>query len=53
MGEMSYVNSSAITIGAKNLTNEEPPWVPYITSYDPVNHDPRGRMWYVRVSASL
>ena len=53
LGEFSYMNSGAITIGAKNLTNEEPPWVPYITSYDPVNHDPRGRMWYVRLSASL
>lgn len=53
MGELGYVNSSAITIGAKNLTNEEPPWVPYITSYDPVNHDPRGLVWYMRLSASL
>ena len=53
LGEIGYLNSSAITIGAKNLTNEEPPWVPYITAFDPVNHDPRGRIWYLRFSASL
>ena len=49
----AFVDASTITLGAKNLTNEEPPWVPYITAYDPVNHDPRGRIWYLRVSASL
>lgn len=51
--ELPFFDASSISIGAKNLTNEEPPWVPYITSYDPVNHDPRGRIWYARISASL
>ena len=53
LNEYSFLSSSAISVGAKNLTNEEPPWVPYITGYDPVNHDPRGRIWYLRVSASM
>lgn len=53
LGELGWMNTGAVTVGAKNVTNEEPPWVPYITAYDPVNHDPRGRVWYLRLSASL
>ena len=51
--EMGAVTSSSITIGAKNLLDEDAPWVPNNTSYDPVTHDFRGRVWYVRVSASM
>jgi hypothetical protein len=51
--DLAFADTTSFTIGAKNLTNEEPPWVPYITSYDPVNHDARGRIWYLRLSASL
>jgi hypothetical protein len=53
LGELGWMNTGAVTVGAKNVTNEEPPWVPYITAYDPVNHAPRGRVWYLRLSASL
>ena len=53
MSDIGWATTSALSVGAKNLTNREPPWVPYITAYDPVNHDPRGRVWYLRLSANL
>lgn len=51
--EMGPVSSSSITIGAKNLFDRDAPWVPNNTTYDPVTHDFRGRVWYVRMSASM
>ena len=51
--EISFLSSSTVTLGAKNLLDEEAPWVPNNTSYDPVTHDFRGRVWYVRVGASM
>ena len=51
--EVSFLSASSVTIGAKNLLDEEAPWVPNNTSYDPVTHDFRGRVWYVRASASM
>jgi len=51
--EVSFLSSSSVTIGAKNLFDEEAPWVPNNTSYDPVTHDFRGRVWYFRVGASM
>ena len=51
--EVSFLSSSSVTIGAKNLFDEEAPWVPNNTSYDPVTHDFRGRVWYLRVGASM
>ncbi len=51
--EMGAVSSSSITVGAKNLFDRDAPWVPNNTTYDPVTHDFRGRVWYVRMSASM
>jgi outer membrane receptor protein involved in Fe transport len=51
--EMGPVSSSSITIGAKNLLDRDAPWVPNNTTYDPVTHDFRGRVWHVRFSASM
>ena len=51
--EVSFLSSSSVTVGAKNLLDEEAPWVPNNTSYDPVTHDFRGRVWYFRVGASM
>ena len=51
--EMGALTSSEITIGARNLLDEEPPWIARNTSYDPVTHDMRGRVWYTKISASL
>ena len=53
LGNFGWTTPMSVSVGAKNVTNEEPPWVPYITAYDPVNHDPRGRVWYMRLSASF
>lgn len=52
-GEVKFVNDASVTIGVQNLTNEEPPFVPVITGYDGTLHDPRGRVWSVRLSGSL
>jgi hypothetical protein len=52
-GELSFLNDASVTIGVQNITNEEPPFVPVITGYDGTLHDPRGRVWSIRVNASL
>ena len=52
-GEMAMLSDSAITFGVQNLTDEEPPWVPVVNSFNPTLHDPRGRIWFLRVSASM
>jgi iron complex outermembrane recepter protein len=49
---LQFANSEAVfSLGAKNVTDEEPPEVYDAAnfSYDPKHHDPRGRMYYARV----
>lgn len=45
-------SNAVFTLGAKNVFDEEPPVVYDAAnlSYDPKHHDPRGRMFYARVS---
>ncbi len=52
-GERGPLADSRVTLGIQNVANAEPPWVPVITGYDGTLHDPRGRIWFARVSASL
>ena len=52
-GELGLLSDSNISIGVQNVTDEEPPWVPVVNSFDPTLHDPRGRIWYVRVGVSM
>lgn len=44
-----------ITLGGKNITDEEASRVYYMVnfSYDPKRHAPRGQMWYGRVKFAL
>ncbi len=51
--ELGVLGTSEISIGAKNVFNEEPPWVPVNTAYDGTLHDMRGRVWFLRVGTSL
>ncbi len=44
---------STLTLGVKNLTNEEPPLLNNDGAYDPFTHDPRGRIWYMRYLMSI
>ena len=53
LGELRFLNDASVTIGVQNITNEEPPFVPVITGYDGTLHDPRGRVWSIRVNASM
>ena len=53
MGELKFINDASITLGIQNITDEEPPFVPVITGYDGTLHDPRGRVWLLRVNASM
>ncbi len=53
LGEVRFVNDASVTVGVQNLSNEEPPFVPVITGYDGTLHDPRGRVWSIRINASL
>jgi iron complex outermembrane receptor protein len=52
-GELAMLSDSSISIGVQNLTDEEPSWVPVVNSFDTTLHDPRGRVWYVRVGVSM
>lgn len=52
-GDLKYLSDASVTVGIQNLTNEGPPFVPVITGYDGTLHDPRGRLWTLRVNASL
>ena len=45
--------SSALTLGIKNVANEEPPLVNVDGAYDYYTHDPRGRIWYARYKLRL
>lgn len=42
-------SETALTVGALNLTDEDPPFVDDRGAYDPQVHDPRGRLIYVRL----
>ena len=48
-------SQAVLTIGGKNLTDEEAPRVYDAAnfSYDPKQHDPRGRLYYARVKFAL
>lgn len=41
--------STRLTIGTINITDEEPPSAQLILGFDPITHDPRGRIVYVSV----
>ena len=45
--------SSTFVLGIKNLTNEEPPVVNENGGYDYFTHDPRGRIFYGRLTWSI
>jgi outer membrane receptor protein involved in Fe transport len=51
--EFSFLNSTEVTVGAKNVFDKEPPWIPVNTAYDGTLHDMRGRVWFLRVSTSM
>ncbi len=44
---------SAITLGIKNATDEDPPLVNTDGAFDPFTHDPRGRIYYLRYMLSI
>jgi iron complex outermembrane receptor protein len=49
-------DSATITLGALNLTDEEPPFATggsHEFGYDTETHDPRGRMLYIRFIYTL
>ncbi len=52
-GEFGFLSDSAITLGVQNLTDEEPSWVPVNTGFDATLHDPRGRIWSLKLKASM
>ena len=52
-GETGFFSDANITLGIQNVTDEEPPFVPVITGFDGTLHDARGRIYSVRVGASL
>ena len=53
LGELPFLANARVTLGAMNVTNEEPPWIPVNNAFDGTLHDPRGRVWYLRVGGSL
>ena len=51
--DLSEFLDSELTIGVKNLLNEDPPWVNVDGAYDYYTHDPTGRVYYVRYRINL
>ena len=52
-GERSFLNDSSVSLGIMNITNELPPVIANVTAYDGTLHDGRGRLWFLRLNASL
>ncbi len=52
-GETAFFSDTNVTVGIQNIFDEEPPVVSYITAYDPRLHDARGRIFFMRVGASI
>ncbi|MCZ6854208.1 MAG: TonB-dependent receptor, partial [Gammaproteobacteria bacterium] len=52
-GETGFMSDTSVSLGIQNFTNEEPPFVPVITGYDGTLHDPRGRIFFFKASASM
>jgi len=52
-GERGFLTDANITLGIQNVTNEEPPVIALTTAYDGTLHDPRGRIFSIRVGGSL
>ena len=50
---ISRQQGSQLTLGVKNLLNEEPPLVNVDGAYDYYTHDPRGRIFYARYQLRL
>lgn len=46
-------SSTTVSLGAINITDEEPPVVDTLLGYDTKTHDPRGRMWYLNLNYAL
>ena len=42
-----------VTVGAINVTDEDPPVVAKDMGFDQQSHDARGRLWYARYQISL
>ncbi len=52
-GETAFLSDSNVTVGLQNVFDEKSPVVSYVTAYDPTLHDGRGRLFFLRASASL
>jgi len=52
-GERSFLNDSSVSLGIMNIANELPPVIGNVTAYDGTLHDGRGRLWFLRLNASL
>jgi len=54
MPEFGFLSDgSVLTLGIKNVFNEEPPLVNVDGAFDPFTHDPRGRIFYARYLLSI
>ncbi len=53
LGELGILADSTVTLGVQNVFNQEPPWVPVNTGFDATLHDPRGRIFLLRMSGSM
>ena len=49
----AFGNGIALSLGAINITDEDPPAVMDLLGYDTKVHDPRGRMWYLNFKYSM
>jgi iron complex outermembrane recepter protein len=52
-GENWFMNDSSVAIGVQNMFDEEAPVIANVTAYDGTLHDGRGRIFFLRVGASM
>ncbi len=52
-GEAGIFSDTSISVGARNVFDEEAPNIAVVTSYDPRLHDGLGRVWFTRLQASM
>ncbi len=52
-GELGWFSDSNLTLGVQNIFDEEPPHIAVVTAFDGTLHDGRGRLFFVRMGASM
>jgi iron complex outermembrane receptor protein len=50
LGELTGLDGTTLSVGANNVFDKDPPVAQLFLGFDPMIHDPRGRVVYVGVN---